>query len=143
MPSEFKFSVAKPSLVNMIWPFVEEHISEPIKHSNDELDIDVIKQGILDGEVLLFLVMLDKDIIASMTLECITFPTGKTMMHISTVGGSQMSSWLDGALHNLHKLAKEQGCKEVYGLGRAGWTKVLKKHGYEQIRITLRKKLED
>lgn len=123
----------------MYWPKLEGFINGAVGHSHEELHLPTIKQTAEDGDVILLSVESEGKVYAAMTIEKITFSTGKRIMHIMTVGGENMSEWLSDAIGVLDKIAKDHNCSEIYGIGRAGWVKTLSSHGYEVLHTTLRK----
>ena len=131
----------KPELVDIVWPLVHQHILMATQFSNDELNVDQIKESIKNGVVLLLVVYKDGKIIASCTIEKRTFDSGKVVVHISTLGGSEMELWADKMDKAIESVALEQGCNELYIIGRKGWDKYLKKRGYNHVHTVLCKKI--
>jgi hypothetical protein len=56
-----------------------------------------------------------------------TYPTGHKNLVIYLVGGSKIDSWLQEAWETFKDYANFHQCKQIVGMGRKGWLKMLKK----------------
>ncbi len=139
--SDIVIGAIRPELIDVTWPVVEQHIQMAIQFSNDELNLGMMKQSLINGTMILLVVYRGGKIIASCTLEKRTFDSGKEVVHISTLGGSDMELWADKMDETIEALALEQGCNELYIIGRKGWDKYLKKRGYNHVHTVLCKKI--
>ena len=66
----------------------------------------------------------------------------KRMLRIWLAGGD-MEANIDGVLEAAEFHAKEHECDGIEVIGRKGWERVLKPHGYEHKRVMLIKELGD
>jgi hypothetical protein len=140
--SEIVIGAIKPDLVNIVWPIVEQHIDMAITESNGELDINKIRNSIINQDMVLLVIYKDGKIIASCTLEKREFNSGKVVVHIATLGGTEIELWADKLDAAICNLALDYGCNELYIIGRKGWEKFLKSKGYSHVHTVLSKKLE-
>lgn len=139
--SNISITAVKPAIINIIWGTIEHHIQAAIDESNGELDIDNIKRRAMNSEVLIVIVRDGDDILAALAAETRSFDTGKKVFHIMTAGGERMVDWLPDIDEAFSKIAKGLGCNEIYIIGRPGWTRAVKKIGYELVHTTLCKRI--
>lgn len=137
--SDIKIAAIKPEVVHIIWPLVEGYLEKAIHHSNGELSIEGVLQQLIDEQMLLLVVYKDSSIIAAFVVEKRTFMTGKSVINILVLGGSDMDSWVSQAIDVVERLGVEQNCSEIYGIGRVGWAKFMKKKGFRPVHHTVKK----
>ena len=132
----------KPNMVEIVWPDVVGYIDSACEHSNGELDSNVILSDLIDDKVRMVLVKSDDVTIAAITFKISQFNTGKRILSLMTVSGTDMSEWI----HDFDKVANEIGkgenCSEIYIIGRPGWdNKLLRSVGFSKIHTTISKKV--
>lgn len=126
------------TLVEVLWPQIEPHFISPCRMSNNETTPDSIKQKALAGDLLILTMSKGEKIVAALTLEVMTFDTGKKSMFIGSVGGKYLNEWMDRALSIIKAIAKDFGCTEIRGgSARKGWMKKLKDTGFKETYTTL------
>ena len=59
------------------------------------------------------------------------------------IGGEEMDKWLPQFQEKLEAYAHSMNCDFLSGQGRRGWTKPLKKLGWEEEFVSFRKDLTD
>lgn len=134
-------SVANPKSIPMLWPLVSPQIEMAIEHSNKELTLESIYERLESTEMILLTVMEEGNVMAVLTLEKNHYPSGKITLNVTTTGGADMHLWLDKALGLCESIADQQGCDEIYIIGRAGWSRVLKDKGFDTVHTVLSKKV--
>lgn len=139
--SKAVIAAVKPEFVDIMWRDLKPLINMAIDHSNGELDIDGMKQMAIDGDILILTIYEDKNLVAVLTLERRDFQTGKSIVNITTAGGADIHLWMDDALAVIEELAKEQGCTEIYIVGRPGWQRMLKARNFKTIHTTVCRKI--
>jgi hypothetical protein len=139
--AQILISAIKPEMLDMMWYKLAPLVEKAIEHSNDELNIVDIYDRLMAREMLLLVVTEGDAIMAAITLETRTFPSGKKVMNITTAGGSDMHLWVDKVLDIAEVLAVEQKCSDVYIIGRKGWERKLKTNGYAVAHTVLTKKV--
>ena len=135
-------SAITPSMIPLVWVTVSPMIEKAIEHSNGELCINEILERLIKKEMILLTVSVESEIIAALTIEKREFPSGKSILNVTTAGGSDLNIWLGKINEVIDELAIEHGCSEIYIIGRAGWIKALKDIGYGKIHTVVSKKLE-
>jgi hypothetical protein len=136
-------SAINTDMAEVIWPTMRPFIEMAIGKSNGELDIEETYQKIMINELLPLAVM-EKEtgkLLAVVTLERRTFESGKAVLNIMTAGGEEVDQWFEEVLDIAEKLAKEQGCEDVYIIGRPGWKRKLNHLGYGVVHTVLSKKV--
>ena len=128
-------------LAPLLWPTISPMIDMAIEHSNGELCNETMLNRIINNDMLLLTVSNDNDIVAVLTLERRDFPSGKSILNITTAGGKDLDLWFEKIDETVCKLAEEQGCQEVYIVGRPGWQRKLKKLNYAPIHSVVSKKV--
>jgi len=108
--------------------------------SADLYDIVEIYTELLAGNIILWVIIIDDKLVASLTTRVIQYPKAKTMA-IDWVSGTKMSKWLPKLIPILDSYARDNGCKYITGMGRDGWTKALEPHGYKTWSPIYRKEL--
>jgi len=68
----------------------------------------------------------------------ITEPGPRNLLHMSICGG-ELDELLTILLPAVEKYARDNGCKGLTGFGRAGWPRILRKHGFESRAIYFEK----
>ena len=136
-------SAVKPELIPVIWPIVKPMLEAPIKYSHNELCIDDMYDRLIKGEMLLLTINKKSEVVAAITCEKRDFPTGKTILNVTTAGGSALQDWFEDLDKVMDRVAKEYGCEEIYIVGRPGWVRVLKNVGYEKIHTVVSRKVGD
>jgi hypothetical protein len=134
-------SAIKKELIPLVWHTVEDRIKDAIQYSNGEMSIEHAKKDILSGEMMLILVMDDDVVIGVITGEKRYFPTGKTILNMTTAGGKDCESWFKELGPALDKIAIENDCEEIYIVGRPAWQKLLKEYGYSHVHTIVGKKV--
>jgi len=131
----------RPEMIKIIWPVVVGMIKLAIEESNEEISIDNIYHRLIDKDMILVTVAEDGEVIAAMTLERIVFNTGKTVLHLCTIGGDGYKKWWPLIDKVIDELAAEHDCEEIYIIGRPGWKRLLKDRGFNLVHTTLSRKV--
>lgn len=140
---EVIIAAVKPSLIQLIWPAVRPQLATAIDYSNGELTIESIEHDIVNGNLILLTVNIDAVIVASILIHKKTFESGLSVLNVPLIGGYDMHLWGKKLLTLLERIAKEEGCTEVYGSGRPGWKRIMEKEGYKVIHTIMSKSVEE
>lgn len=119
------------------WPRVREWLNEANAISEGEVTEEVMLANLLLGRWILVTIKDDLDItIAACTCDISTFASGKRVLLVGTIGGSQIENWLDDLHAELTDVAEKLNVDAVYINGRPGWEKILKKYNFRKIYST-------
>jgi hypothetical protein len=140
---EFTVAAIKPENVVFMWPIVKSMLARAIAHSNGELEIDDILKRSIDGEILIVTISQEEEVVAAIAIEQRTFNSGKRILNLTLVGGNEMVNWMDKFSEIANNLAKDYKCDEIYIVGRPGWTRTLKRLGFETVHTVVSRKVED
>jgi len=69
-------------------------------------------------------------------LACATAWLGEDFVEVKLVGGRDHRRWLKQLDDMIGCAAREAGATSLHAWGRAGWTKVLRAHGWDVIKMT-------
>jgi hypothetical protein len=140
MPSLYMVSAVESSMVEVMWPLLEPMILPALEHSNGELDVDTVRDNLIDKIFLAVTVSLGASIESVLVLEINEFVTGKKIMNIA-LGCGFLGPFRKDLLKVLDELAFEKGCEEIYIIGRPGWAKELKNDGFNTIHTVISRKV--
>lgn len=139
--SEFTIAAIPSKSIEMVWPIASTFIENAIEYSNNELDILVMKQALLDRELILITVNDNHKMIAAFTVKKEVFQSGKKVLTLVAIGGARMKEWLHKVDEVLCAVCREEDCSEMYLIGRPGWIKLLEPLGFETIHTVVSKKI--
>jgi len=125
--------------IEEVWDQVTPLISNALRYSYQEYDLEDIKQGLLDRDMQLWVAFREDMITTCMITRILKFPKAKHLV-ILIYSGEDVKRMLPFK-EKLYEWAKGQGCTSVQLYGRPGWERVLAKEGYEKIYTVLRAKL--
>jgi hypothetical protein len=137
----YKLSAVPADLIPVIWERVKHMIEEPISHSNNEICINNIYDRLVENDMIMVTITLNRKVIAVITMEKISPPGGVNILNLTTVGGTDMIEWMDNFSDVIDKIAYEQGCDEIYIVGRPAWQKILKPMGFNHIHTVMGRKV--
>ncbi|GAA5105532.1 hypothetical protein GCM10023261_05040 [Bartonella jaculi] len=107
----------------------------------DDYTIEMILKDILKGEKLLWIIVDEQEnFLAHVTTELQKLVTGALRAVIVTLGGKGGAP-LTKLIPQIEAYYKEKGAKELIIIGRRGWEKSLKSHGYFVNLLEYRKQL--
>ena len=138
---EFVVSAVKKELVHIVWPLVEEYLQRAVDHSNGEMSIEDVYMRMVKGSMLLVTISVKSDIVAAIAIEQRDFPSGKRVMNLTLLGGSDLVDWMDQFSEIADKLAKDYKCEEIYIVGRQGWVRSLRRLGFEPVHTVVSRKV--
>lgn len=122
---------------DVVWPLVESWIAAACEYADGLITADDILKEIIRAERQLWVIEMDGMPVAAATTRIDVHPTGVRVLSIPTMGGKGMDAWLGPWVDTLRRYAKEQGCKGIEASGRRGWTRALKKHGWQERCVTV------
>jgi hypothetical protein len=106
------------------------------KHTaNGVMDEQDLFDEIDFGRMALWVVFKGEDVIAAFTTRVSQFPKIR-VMHVDWVGGSKMKEWIDLALSEIVKHAKDEECARIEATGRGAWLRWVGNRGWSQMHIT-------
>lgn len=130
-----------------MWPYVEDLLSKPIQRNSGEFTLEDVKNWLLHGQMVLWVVANEKDgIVLAATTEMVVLPRQKRL-RVTLVGAKKgtMKEWLDYCWHKdspLSQYARDYNINKFEIQGRDGWIRALFKHGFKKYLTILTKDVE-
>ena len=124
-------------LLDTVWSDAERLLAPAIDVAPGKFSIEDVRQDILNGNVVLWLVVDGTKPIAAITTRIINYPQ-RHAMAMDWIGGTRMNEWLGMAMKTIKDYAVANGCLHLEGYGRKAWGRVLEKYGWEPEYIAYR-----
>ncbi len=132
--SNLKLTAIPTPLVEVIWPMALPHIMRVVERAPDEVEIDVMKQALVDGKEWMVTVSEGDEIIAVNIIKVSVFDTGVRTLYIPIIGGDKLDEWMEPFMNMLHKAAIDLNCTELRGIAcRKGWLRKLKDYDWYRV----------
>jgi hypothetical protein len=122
-----------PSLLGKLWPKIQPLFDQVVEVSHNTLNTNVMRNRIYNGSNILLAVCDGDDVIAILTVNFYTNDNGMRVLEVPAISGARMEEWAEDAIGLLLQLKEQHACDSIVGLGRPGWQKYLKKHGFKPI----------
>ena len=130
--------------INAIWPDVESLLKGGADRTSGRWDIKSLHFAIASGEQQLWVTFnTDNKITNALTTEIVEYPN-KVSLAIQFAGGDDGQAnpdTMDIVLNKLENYAKDVGCHCIELWGRKGFSKKLKKSGYEESLVFYEKEI--
>ena len=129
-----KIAVVPAVMVEVIWPLVLPLIQLVVEKAPDEVDVDIMKQALIDGQEWMVTISDGPEIVAVNILKIHVFDTGVRTLYIPIIGGSRMDEWMKPFLDMAHAAARDMNCTELRGIAcRKGWLRKLKDYDWYRV----------
>ena len=138
--STITFGTIPLPLLDKVWPGAAKLLERSIATTNGKFSVEDVRQGILRGDLVLWLAVDGDTPIAAITTRIIRYPH-RDAMAMDWVGGTRMREWLGLAMSTLKQYAVDNGCLHLEGYGRKAWGRVLERHGWKPEYIAYRMEL--
>lgn len=89
-----------------------------------EVTLKHVMEAIEKGDSQLWLSYKGKEVLGAVVTKGVTYPARFRLL-IHLCGGKDIEEWVDSAISNIEKFAKEKGLDGVEIYGRKGWTKLI------------------
>ena len=132
-----------PENVDQVWPLIEDRIEEACLTSRGKEKAFDIRRSARYGEKQIWVVWDEpaKDVLAAVVTEIATYPR-KKVCHIQICVGAERERW-QHHLQIIEAWAKENGCQGMSLVARPGWSRILKRYGYDTTHHLVEKDLQD
>ena len=132
--------------IDVIWPYVEDLLQKPLHRALGEVSLNDVKEW-LKGDLQQLWVGIDetkKEIVLAFTTQLYTYTTQRHLrIHLTGAKDHTINNWINEWVEPVEKFCKENGIRYIETCGRDGWTRVLKKKGYEKYYTVLVKEIND
>ena len=137
-----KAHLLDPDDVECIWDQVEPILARAVSRSEGELKTNDILNFVIEGDMQLWIVAENKEIIAALVTQIITYPQKRILRLVSLAGEdfNKFKHFLD----MVQSFAIQKGCTALELWGRKGWKKLLPEWNSEYIVYTkdIREKMQ-
>lgn len=121
-----------PERVEEFWPDVEKHISRAMDHSGGVIEAEDIKELLLKGKMLLWIISIGGELMASGVTQIIEYPRKSTLM-VVCVGGRDFWQWVGPFVDALERYREELSVDCIRANCRDGMMKWLKELGWTRV----------
>ena len=132
--------------IDVIWPYVEDLLQKPLHRALGEVSLNDVKEW-LKGNLQQLWVGIDetkKEIVLAFTTQLYIYTTQRHLrIHLTGAKDHTINNWINEWVEPVEKFCKENGIRYIETCGRDGWTRVLKKKGYEKYYTVLVKEIKD
>lgn len=108
-------------------------------HLGNRFDEDTLIETLLAGRMDLWIAF-DEEIVAFAATAIHTYPLRKVFSCIFCAG-EKMDQWADNMMDMLMSYARDSGCASIELTGRPGWTRFLKRYGFDFLCTTVEREL--
>ena len=121
--ARLKAHLLGPEDVEYVWDKVEPILARAVSRSEGELKTNDILDLITEGDMQLWIVSENKEIIAALVTQIITYPQKRILRLVSLAGEdfNKFKHFLD----MVQSFAIQKGCTALELWGRKGWKKLL------------------
>ena len=121
--ARLKAHLLDPEDVEYVWDKVEPILARAVSRSEGELKTNDILDLITEGDMQLWIVSENKEIIAALVTQIITYPQKRILRLVSLAGEdfNKFKHFLD----MVQSFAIQKGCTALELWGRKGWKKLL------------------
>jgi len=141
--SRLKAHLLDPDDVEYVWDKVEPILARVVSRSEGELETEDILDLVTEGRMQLWIVAENKEIIAALVTQIITYPQKKVLRLVSLAGEGikEFIHFLDTIVLSF---AIKTNCTALELWGRKGWKKLLPEWNSEYIVYTkdIREKMQ-
>jgi hypothetical protein len=132
-----------PEDVDRVWPLIENRIEEACLTSRGKEKAFDIRRSARYGEKQIWVVWdADaKDVLAAVVTEIAIYPR-KKICHIQICVGAERERW-QHHIQIIEGWAREKGCNGMSLVARPGWSRILKRYGYDMTHHLVEKDLQD
>lgn len=124
-----------------MWPLVEAMFKRATDLSAGRYELDDLMLKVFRGDFTLWIVIEDHDrIIAAITSSFTNYPDGRFLSG-QFLAGDKLDEWREPFCELFDRWGRDNGCKAIEFVGRAGWAKALAPQGYKEIYRIYQKEL--
>ena len=129
-------------LIPVLYDQIFSQLREAIDRSDGTATIESVYNRAVNGDIWIYTATKGHEIIMVYTLEIIVFESGKRVLSMPFVGGTDMAETKDIIMDSMISIAKQYGCVELRGMSvRKGWLKAV--HGWESVHEVIKYKIGD
>lgn len=140
MQSSVKLQPVTSAAIDSVWlevvPFIEEAL---LAGGDADVGTEDVHNDLLNSNRQLWTAVDEGKIIAAAVTQIIVFPRNK-IGQVTLGAGIRMEEWMH-YMQVFEQWFKSMGCTRVELLGRPGWSRVFKQHGFVPESLVVRKRI--
>lgn len=117
--------------VHHFWGKVEGILDKAVRTARGKFKIEDVKAGLDSGVYLLWVVMIDDEIVAAVVTRITKYPRCNAMS-LDWIGGKRMKEWIGVVNETMVAHAKHNGCNHLEGFGRPAWLRWIRRQGWQE-----------
>lgn len=124
-------SAVLPQDIEYVWSHIEDYMRGAAKYTHGRFEVEDIKRCLTTDRIQqLWIAYEDDKVYGAVITEIMEYPRMRVLvMHFT--GGVELPKWKADMLELLQRFARDNGCKTIESIGRAGWKKVFKNDGFK------------
>jgi len=124
-------SAVLPQDIEYVWSHIEDYMRGAAKYTHGRFEVEDIKRCLTTDRIQqLWIAYEDDKVYGAVITEIMEYPRMRVLvMHFT--GGVELPKWKADMLALLQRFARDNGCKTIESIGRAGWKKVFKNDGFK------------
>jgi hypothetical protein len=128
-------SMVPAEYIDTCWKKIEHFIKKAAEYTYGRYSAENLYDMVKEGEHQLWVAYDGSDFKSAVLTNVMNYPQCKVLC-MGFCGGEELDEWIDPMLSLLKRYAKDMGCDSIEAFGRPGWSKILKKFGYQNKWIT-------
>lgn len=139
-----KMSLILPGSVAGVIPSLLPYLVKSQEWTRGRATVDDILRFVLNGQMNLWVGHVDNVIYGHVITEVKVYPQCKMLTVQYCAGEANHMQYVEDEMYDLlDSFAKDAGCSGIEFIGRAGWKKSARSHGYEVQSVTYQKFFKD
>ncbi len=123
-------SAVLPQDIEYVWSHIEDYMRGAAKYTHGRFEVEDIKNDLTKNRIQQLWIAYDDKVYGAVITEIMEYPRMRVLvMHFT--GGVELPKWKADMLELLQRFARDNGCKTIESIGRAGWKKVFKNDGFK------------
>jgi hypothetical protein len=119
-----------PEDIENVWSYIEDYMRGAAKYTHGRFEVEDIKNDLTKNRIQQLWIAYDDKVYGAVITEIMEYPRMRVLvMHFT--GGVELPKWKADMLELLQRFARDNGCKTIESIGRAGWKKVFKNDGFK------------
>jgi len=125
-----------------LWDSFKPRLIEAVNAhpAESETDLEEVRTDVRRGKATVLQIYEQRKLLAVAVVELLDLSDGRSL-HVRYLAGDGMDAWMDKLEARLQDMARDYGCVWVSIIGRLGWYKALKSHGFVAVSMELRKRV--
>jgi hypothetical protein len=125
-----KIDLVAPIYIPEVWWRVRDMVEYGLNKMDDVMELPELYHRLACGEMLLWTVQRDDELVGVALTEVGLFATGRVCF-VYLVAGQGIYDWADDLHDEVLIWAQTHGCQKIKALGRPGWKKFYKDKGWK------------